>query len=48
MASKKYKLKNTNLLHDSIVYKIGDVIELDEKQAKKTIRYINPRWSCRK
>lgn len=35
MASKKYKLKNTNLLHDGIVYKIGDVIELDEKQAKK-------------
>lgn len=35
MANKKYKIKNTNLLHDGTVYKIGDVIELDEKQAKK-------------
>ena len=35
MANKKYKVKNTNLLHDGSIYKIGDVIELDEKQAKK-------------
>lgn len=35
MANKKYKVKNTNLLHNGTLYKIGDVIELDEKQARK-------------
>lgn len=31
----KYKVKNTNLLHNGDLKKIGDVIELTEKQAKK-------------
>lgn len=31
----KYKVKNTNLLHNGELKKIGDVIELTEKQAKK-------------
>jgi flagellar basal body L-ring protein FlgH len=35
MANKQYKIKNTNLLHNGTTYKIGDTIELDEKQAKK-------------
>ena len=35
MALKKYKIKNTNILHDGDLYKIGDVIELDDTQAKK-------------
>ena len=35
MANKKYKVKNTNLLHNGKLYKLGDFIELDEKQAKK-------------
>lgn len=35
MANKKYKVKNTNLLHDGKVYKIGTVLELDETQAAK-------------
>ena len=35
MATKKHKVKNTNILHNGDLYKIGDVIELDEKQATK-------------
>ena len=35
MATKKYKIKNTNILHNGDLYKIGDVIELDDKQATK-------------
>ena len=35
MALKKYKIKNTNILHNGDLYKIGDVIELDDNQAKK-------------
>ena len=35
MATKKCKVKNTNILHNGDLYKIGDVIELDEKQATK-------------
>lgn len=35
MATKKYKVKNTNILHNDDLYKIGDVIELDDKQATK-------------
>lgn len=35
VATKKYKIKNTNILHNGGLYKIGDVIELDEKQATK-------------
>lgn len=30
-----YKVKNTNLMHDGRVYKIGEEIELDDKSAKK-------------
>jgi hypothetical protein len=35
VATKKYKVKNTNILHNGDLYKIGDVIELDDTQAKK-------------
>ena len=35
MATKRYKVKNTNILHNGDLYKIGDVIELDDNQAKK-------------
>ena len=42
MANKKYKLKNTNLLHNGKLYKLGDVIELDEKQAKKLSDILTP------
>ena len=35
MATKKYKIKNTNILHNGDLYKIGDFIELDDKQATK-------------
>ncbi len=35
MATKKYKVKNTNILHNRDVYKSGDVMELDDKQATK-------------
>lgn len=35
MANKKYKVKNTNLLHNDKVYKIGSAIELNDTQAKK-------------
>ena len=30
----KYKIKNANILHDGKVKSIGEVIELDETQAK--------------
>jgi len=32
---KKYKIKNTNILHDGTLRKIGEIIELDEKTAAK-------------
>ena len=35
VATKKYKIKNTNILHNGDLYKIGDVIEFDDKQATK-------------
>ena len=35
MALKKYKIKNTNILHNGDLYKIGDVIELNDEQATK-------------
>jgi hypothetical protein len=35
VALKKYKIKNTNILHNGDLYKIGDVIELEDNQAKK-------------
>ncbi len=35
VATKKYKIKNTNILHNGDLYKIGDVIELDDKEATK-------------
>ena len=35
MALKKYKIKNTNILHDGVVRHIGEIIELDEKVAAK-------------
>jgi len=31
----KYKVKNTNILHNDTLYKIGEIIELDKNQAKK-------------
>ena len=33
--AKKYKIRNTNILHNGNLYKIGDVIELEDKQATK-------------
>jgi hypothetical protein len=35
VALKKYKIKNTNILHDGVVRHIGEIIELDEKAATK-------------
>lgn len=35
MAAKKYKIKNTNILHDGSLRYIGEIIELEDKQAKK-------------
>ena len=35
MMIKKYKIKNTNLWHNGSVEKIGNIIELDEKEAEK-------------
>lgn len=35
MATKKYKVRYTNILHNGELYKIGDVIELDDKSAAK-------------
>lgn len=42
MANKKYTVKNTNLLHNKEVYKIGSVIELDEEQGKKLTDILIP------
>ena len=42
MAKKKYTVKNTNLLHSGTTYKIGDVIELDEKQGEKLADILIP------
>lgn len=42
MANKKYTVKNTNLLHSGTTYKIGDVIELDEKQGEKLADILIP------
>jgi hypothetical protein len=35
VATKKYKIKNTNILHDGKLRHIGEVIELDDDQANK-------------
>ena len=35
MATKKYRIKNTNILHDGKLRYIGEIIELDDEQAKK-------------
>jgi len=35
VALKKYKIKNTNILHDGKLRHIGEVIELDNDQANK-------------
>ena len=42
MAKKKYMVKNTNLLHSGTTYKIGDVIELEEKQGEKLADILIP------
>ncbi len=42
MANKKYTVKNTNLLHNGTVYKIGSVIELDEEKGKKLVDILIP------
>ena len=36
----KYKVKNTNILHDGKVRKEGAVIELNDIQAKKLEGYV--------
>ena len=38
----KYKIKNANILHDGKVQSIGEVIELDETQAKKLAHILVP------
>ena len=38
----KYKIKNANILHDGKVKSIGEVIELDETQAKKLTHILVP------
>lgn len=38
----KYKLKNTNILHNGELVKIGDVIELTDDQAKKLADILVP------
>ena len=38
----KYKIKNANILHDGKVKSIGEVIELDDVQAKKLAHIIVP------
>lgn len=35
VAVKKYKIKNTNLLHNGDLKHIGDIVELNEKEALK-------------
>ena len=32
MSLRKYKIKNTNILHNGDLYKIGDLIELDDEE----------------
>ena len=38
----KYKVKNTNLLHNGKAKTTGDVIELTDLQAKKLGAYVEP------
>ena len=38
----KYKIKNANILHDGKVKSIGEVIELDDVQAKKLAHILVP------
>ena len=38
----KYKLKNTNILHNGDLVKIGSVIELTDKEAKKLADILIP------
>ena len=38
----KYKLKNTNILHNGDLVKIGSVIELTDVQAKKLAHILVP------
>jgi len=38
----KYKIKNTNILHNGELKKIGDVIELTDKEAGKLADILTP------
>ena len=38
----KYKLKNTNILHNGDLVKVGSVIELTDKEAKKLADILIP------
>ena len=38
----KYKIKNANILHDGKVKSLGEVIELDDVQAKKLAHILVP------
>lgn len=42
MATKQYKVKNSNLLHNGFVVKIGDTIALDDKEAEKLQDVLTP------
>ena len=35
MTIKKYKIKNTNIIHNGELKTIGDIVELDDKTAEK-------------
>ena len=36
----KYKIKNANILHDGKIKAIGEIIELDDVQAKKLAKIL--------
>ena len=38
----KYKIKNANILHDGKIKAIGEIIELDDVQAKKLAHILVP------
>ena len=38
----KYKIKNANILHDGKIKAIGEIIELDDVQAKKLSHILVP------
>jgi len=41
MATKKYKLKHTSIMHNKKLYKQGDIIELTEEQANRLVDFVD-------